>query len=516
MTIKTPEQWRQDLSLDDLERKYFLPRGLLTAVLTKESAGDSNAHSGAGASGLFQFMPATANMYNLDPLNPQSAAEGAAKMYANLSKQYDGDLNKMLAAYNWGSGNLAKKGMENAPAETRDYIKKIRGMMSGNAAVRGDYKLAANYARGANSMSMNRYADDIENETDPEKIEEKNTSFLQNMMAENPVVGLFMLIFGMMSGMINDEQATDLMTSFAGQSPERRKEAIDSLPESYRKIFNENRVDAIDGFKQPSGNIDNFNQHLIDGSLEKSAIYPVKNKEDKTITSGFGERDLDNPSASKIHPAFDFRANAGDEVASMFEGKVVAVGGSKSAGIVTIDNGNGTLSTYMHVDATVKVGDTVHAGDTVAKVSAQPDGKYPPHLDVRTQDKESGLYIHPKFYMDFEKMGASYKAGAITDNTTLLIDKKTGATYSQNDINKQGITVANNNVYIEQPVAQADAKPVVVAHEKLKSPPSAEMKVALEQHKSSKPLAFKPDDEFTQFSFLNTLPKLKTSSLALS
>lgn len=274
MTQKHPEQWRKELSLDDLERKYFLPRGLLTAVLTQESAGDSNAHSGVGASGLFQFMPKTADIYNVDPLNPHSAAEGAAKMYADLSKQYDGDLDKMLAGYNWGSGNLAKhhNDVSEAPPETKDYIKKIRGVMSGNASVKGDYKLAAKYARGTDSIAMNQYADDIESETSPEKAKEKNNSFLQNMMAENPVVGLFMLIFGMMSGMIGGEQAFGLFNSFGEKSEEEKKKAIDALPEGYRQEFERRSKDipfgvghasALKDVKQLSTNeIEDISNHL--------------------------------------------------------------------------------------------------------------------------------------------------------------------------------------------------------------------------------------------------------------
>jgi soluble lytic murein transglycosylase-like protein len=130
-------------TLADLERQNGLPSGLLTAVMQAESGGNPNAVSKAGALGLFQFMPKTAEAYGIDPLDPMQAAEGAARMYGDLNKQYEGDLPKMLAAYNWGSGNLSQKGLENAPKETRDYIAKIQ------AALPKQYADAGNIAMDA-------------------------------------------------------------------------------------------------------------------------------------------------------------------------------------------------------------------------------------------------------------------------------------------------------------------------------------------------------------------------------
>lgn len=111
--------------LSDLERQHGLPPGLLGAVMQAESGGNPNAVSPAGAEGLFQFMPKTAKAYGVNPFDPESSAVGAARMYGDLNKQYEGDLPKMLAAYNWGSGNLSKFGMDKAPKETRGYIDKV-------------------------------------------------------------------------------------------------------------------------------------------------------------------------------------------------------------------------------------------------------------------------------------------------------------------------------------------------------------------------------------------------------
>lgn len=117
--------------LATLEDKYRLPRGLLNSVMQTESGGNVNAVSPKGAQGAFQFMPATAKQYGVDTKDLASSAEGAAKMYADLLKSHNGDLDKALASYNWGQGNVARKGIENAPKETKDYIAKVKTGMGG-------------------------------------------------------------------------------------------------------------------------------------------------------------------------------------------------------------------------------------------------------------------------------------------------------------------------------------------------------------------------------------------------
>ena len=109
-----------------LEKQNGLPIGLLSAVTNAEDAsGDNNAVSDAGAIGKFQFEPATAKEYGIDPTDPDQAATGAAKFLGNLYAKYKGDLPSTLAGYNWGQGNVDKKGLDNAPKETRDYIQKV-------------------------------------------------------------------------------------------------------------------------------------------------------------------------------------------------------------------------------------------------------------------------------------------------------------------------------------------------------------------------------------------------------
>ena len=129
--------------LASLESKYQLPSGLLNAVMRQESGGNVNAVSPKGAKGAFQFMPATAKQYGVDTTDLNSSADGAARMYSDLLKAHNGDLDKALASYNYGQGNVAKHGMNNLPKETQDYIAKVKAKMptQGNNNMERDFLL---------------------------------------------------------------------------------------------------------------------------------------------------------------------------------------------------------------------------------------------------------------------------------------------------------------------------------------------------------------------------------------
>lgn len=115
-----------------LEKKYGLPEGLLNAQVAQESGWDPTAVSGAGAKGLMQLMPGTAKELGVhgEEFNPLRSLEAGAKYMGQLLDRYGGDLQKALTAYNWGMGNLERKGMENAPAEARNYAPQIMARMN--------------------------------------------------------------------------------------------------------------------------------------------------------------------------------------------------------------------------------------------------------------------------------------------------------------------------------------------------------------------------------------------------
>lgn len=140
----------------DLERQRNLPNGLLDSVWNAESRRGQTMRSPAGAEGHFQFMPATAREYGLsDPNNLVQSAMAAARKYADLLKQYAGDIVKAIAGYNWGQGNLnkdiAKWGedwLSHAPKETQQYVERVLGGI-GNPYGREQIAMAGGPAGGA-------------------------------------------------------------------------------------------------------------------------------------------------------------------------------------------------------------------------------------------------------------------------------------------------------------------------------------------------------------------------------
>lgn len=144
-TVKRPQPTKAGAQLlgwmapmmGKLEAMYNLPVGLLRSVALTESRGDQFAISGAGAQGLFQFMPGTARDMGLrgnDVFDPVKSAEAAARYLSMLLQKNGGDLSKALASYNWGIGNVQKYGMALMPQETRQYIPKVLSNMPGAGA----------------------------------------------------------------------------------------------------------------------------------------------------------------------------------------------------------------------------------------------------------------------------------------------------------------------------------------------------------------------------------------------
>ncbi|MEH5897173.1 lytic transglycosylase domain-containing protein [Klebsiella pneumoniae] len=124
-----------------LEGKYGLPAGLLSSVAATESGGDPFAVSPKGAKGPFQFMDGTARdlgLKGMDVYDPHKSADAAARYLRYLLDATGGDLEKTLASYNWGLGNVQKKGMDNLPSETRNYVPKVMAGMRPGAGMAVD------------------------------------------------------------------------------------------------------------------------------------------------------------------------------------------------------------------------------------------------------------------------------------------------------------------------------------------------------------------------------------------
>lgn len=99
---------------------------LVLAVIGIESAGQPEALSHAGAVGLMQLIPATAERFGVsDSTDPVENIKGGVAYLDWLLDEFDNDPLMVLAAYNAGEG--AVRANQGVPpyAETRDYVPKV-------------------------------------------------------------------------------------------------------------------------------------------------------------------------------------------------------------------------------------------------------------------------------------------------------------------------------------------------------------------------------------------------------
>lgn len=97
-------------NFSDIESKYNLPAGTLSAIHMIESRGNARAYNkSTGAAGGFQFLEGTAKQYGVkDRYDLAQSAEGAGKYMSYLLKLFKGDLEKAVRAYHAGEGNVQK------------------------------------------------------------------------------------------------------------------------------------------------------------------------------------------------------------------------------------------------------------------------------------------------------------------------------------------------------------------------------------------------------------------------
>jgi soluble lytic murein transglycosylase-like protein len=99
---------------------------LVAAVARTESGLDPRATSPAGAAGLMQLMPATAQALGVaDPYDPVANIRGGAIYLRELLARFGGDIALAVAAYNAGPGAVERFGGVPPYAETRRYVARV-------------------------------------------------------------------------------------------------------------------------------------------------------------------------------------------------------------------------------------------------------------------------------------------------------------------------------------------------------------------------------------------------------
>ncbi|MCX5514185.1 lytic transglycosylase [Kaistia algarum] len=116
-----------------------LPVDYFTRLIWRESSFRPGVTSPAGAQGIAQFMPGTAEERGLiDPFDPETAIPASAGYLATLRARF-GNLGLAAAAYNAGPTRLARwlTNGGNLPIETEDYVLFITGRTVADWAAHG-------------------------------------------------------------------------------------------------------------------------------------------------------------------------------------------------------------------------------------------------------------------------------------------------------------------------------------------------------------------------------------------
>ena len=105
---------------------YQIPEHLVRAVIKVESDYDPRAVSYAGARGLMQLMPETADRMQVKDINdPRENIFGGVRYLRVLANMFNGDLDLTIAGYNAGEGAVVQYGGIPPYAQTKDYVVKV-------------------------------------------------------------------------------------------------------------------------------------------------------------------------------------------------------------------------------------------------------------------------------------------------------------------------------------------------------------------------------------------------------
>lgn len=126
-----PPSLAYDDLIEEAAREHDIDADLIHAVIQAESSFNALAVSPVGAQGLMQLMPIVQQELGVaDPFDPRENIMAGTKYLKRLLDHHRGDIALALASYNAGPANVARYRGVPPFRETRNYVKKVKAMLS--------------------------------------------------------------------------------------------------------------------------------------------------------------------------------------------------------------------------------------------------------------------------------------------------------------------------------------------------------------------------------------------------
>ncbi|MDT8901293.1 lytic transglycosylase domain-containing protein [Anaeroselena agilis] len=126
--VRTTAAGRQEIAamVQAAARRHGVDANLALAVATAESDLQPQAVSSAGAKGVMQLMPDTAQALGVgNTFDPRENIDGGVRYLKQMLAAFDGDVVKAVAAYNAGPDAVRQHAGVPPFPETRAYVNRV-------------------------------------------------------------------------------------------------------------------------------------------------------------------------------------------------------------------------------------------------------------------------------------------------------------------------------------------------------------------------------------------------------